>query len=64
MSPEFNKPDWLVQMEGILETLNEGVMIVDDCNRIVFVNQCLVEMGGYPVEEVLGRGPVDRKSVV
>ncbi len=59
MSPEVNKPDWLVQMEGILETLNEGVMIVDDCNHIIFVNQCLVEMGGYPVEAVLGRGPGD-----
>lgn len=59
MSPESIKPEWLAQMEGILETLNEGVMIVDDCNHIVFVNQCLVEMGGFPVCDVLGRGPGD-----
>jgi len=56
MSAQPGKPDWLVQMEGILETLNEGVMIVDDCNQIIFVNECLVEMCGYPVAEILGRG--------
>jgi PAS domain S-box-containing protein len=51
------KPDWLVQMEGILETLNEGVMIVDDCERIIYVNECLMQMSGYPREEVLGDTP-------
>jgi sigma-B regulation protein RsbU (phosphoserine phosphatase) len=51
------KPDWLLQMEGILEALNEGVLIVDDCNRIVFVNECMVQMCGYPVEEAVGRTP-------
>jgi sigma-B regulation protein RsbU (phosphoserine phosphatase) len=54
---ESLKPDWLAQMEGILETLNEGVMIVDDCNQIIFSNQCLIEMAGYPIEEALNRGP-------
>lgn len=57
MSAQPAKPDWLVQMEGILETLNEGVLIVDDCNQIIFANQCLVEMAGYPLEAVIGRGP-------
>ena len=24
---DIEKPEWLLQMEGILETLNEGVMV-------------------------------------
>ncbi|MBI1749696.1 MAG: SpoIIE family protein phosphatase [Acidobacteria bacterium] len=52
---DLNKPDWLLQMEGILETLNEGVLIVDDCNKIVFVNECMAQMAGYAAAEVLGR---------
>ncbi len=52
---ELNKPDWLVQMEGILETLNEGVLIVDDCGNIIFLNECLTQMVGYGAQEVLGR---------
>ena len=53
MSLESIKPDWLVQMQGILETLNEGVMIVDDCNQIIFANQCMVELCGFPIDQVL-----------
>jgi len=53
----IEKPEWLLQTEGILETLNEGVMIVDDCQRFVFVNQRMGEMTGFAREDVLGRGP-------
>ncbi len=52
---DLNKPDWLVQMEGILETLNEGVLIVDDCHNIIFLNECLAQMAGYAAGELLGR---------
>ncbi len=52
---DLNKPDWLVQMEGILETLNEGVLIVDDCHKIIFLNECLAQMAGYAPGELLGR---------
>ena len=52
---DLNKPDWLVQMEGILETLNEGVFIVDDCQNIIFLNECLAQMTGYTSGELLGR---------
>jgi len=55
---ELNKPDWLVQMEGILETLNEGVLIVDDCYKIIFINECLAQMAGYTPDELLGRPAV------
>jgi PAS domain S-box-containing protein len=54
---EVERPEWLAQMEGILEALNEGVIIVDDCNLTLFVNERLVQMTGFPREEILGRTP-------
>jgi sigma-B regulation protein RsbU (phosphoserine phosphatase) len=50
----MERPDWLLQMEDILETLNEGVMILDDCRKILFINSCMEEMLGYPAPEVIG----------
>lgn len=50
----MQRPDWLLQMEDILETLNEGVMILDDCRKILFVNSCMEEMLGYKAAEVVG----------
>lgn len=52
MDPE--KPEWLAQMEGILETLNEGVIIADDCGRILFANANFCEMTGRNAQEVVG----------
>lgn len=54
---QIEKPDWLLQTEGILETLNEGVLILDDCQRFIFANQRIGDMTGFTREEVLGRGP-------
>jgi phosphoserine phosphatase RsbU/P len=51
----MERPDWLMQMEDILETLNEGVMILDDCRDILFINSCLEKMFGFPASEVVGR---------
>src|ERR1700691_613733 len=42
-------------MEGILETLNEGVIIVDDCQHIVFANAIFVEMTGYSSGALIGQ---------
>jgi len=53
---QIDKPEWLLQTEGILETLNEGVLIIDDCQRFIFANQRMGEMTGFAREEVLGRG--------
>ena len=50
-----NKPDWLVQLEGILETLNEGVIIVDDCHNVIYFNECFAQMSGYGASDLLGR---------
>jgi len=54
---KIEKPSWLEQMEGILETLNEGVMISDDCQRVLFVNECFEKMIGLPRAEIVGKTP-------
>jgi len=51
----LEKPEWLLQTEGILETLNQGVMIVDDCHRVFFINNHLEQIFGIPAEEMIGR---------
>jgi PAS domain S-box-containing protein len=51
---EIEKPEWLEQIEGILGTLNEGVLIANDCHKIVFINSCLEGMLGIPATEVVG----------
>jgi sigma-B regulation protein RsbU (phosphoserine phosphatase) len=53
----IKSPDWLRQMETILEELNEGVVIVDDQLRIVFANEALIRMGQYERGEFEGRTP-------
>ncbi len=45
-------------MAGILETLNEGVLIVDDCEHVIFVNSVFEEMTGVSREDVLGKDPL------
>ena len=50
-------PEWLRQMESILEELNEGVVIVDDQLRIVFANEALIRMAQYERGEIEGRTP-------
>src|ERR1035438_10056286 len=49
------RPYWLQQMAPILETLNEGVLIADDSDRIFFVNTAFEEMTGSPRDEIIGR---------
>jgi len=50
----MQRPDWLVQMEDVLETLNEGVMILDDCRKILYINSCLERMFGFPSSDIVG----------
>jgi sigma-B regulation protein RsbU (phosphoserine phosphatase) len=49
------KPEWLIQMEGILETINEGVIIADDCAHIVFANTNFAGMTGRTAHELVGK---------
>jgi len=50
-------PEWLQQMESILEELNEGVVIVDDQLRVVFANEALNRLAQYERGELQGRSP-------
>ena len=50
-------PNWLLQMEGILEELNEGVVIVDSQLRIVFVNETFLQLALCERGEMHGRTP-------
>jgi PAS domain S-box-containing protein len=50
-------PDWLREMETILEELNEGVVVVDDQLRVIFANEALTRMGDFEREELQGRTP-------
>ena len=50
-------PDWLRQMENMLEELNEGVAIVDNHLRIIFANEALIRLGRYKRQELQGRTP-------
>jgi phosphoserine phosphatase RsbU/P len=52
---EIAKPEWLEQMEAILETLNEGVLISDDCDHVLFVNSVFEEMTGMSRADIVGR---------
>jgi len=52
---ELEKPEWVAQVEGILGALNEGVLIVDECHRIIFVNERLAEMAGSPAAQLVGQ---------
>jgi phosphoserine phosphatase RsbU/P len=52
---EVEKPEWLSHMEGILETLNQGVMLVDDCQQVIFTNGIFQEMSGFPEEMLTGQ---------
>jgi sigma-B regulation protein RsbU (phosphoserine phosphatase) len=54
MSVDVEQPDWLLQIEGILESLNEGVLITDECQAIVFANTNLEEMTGFTRLELVG----------
>ena len=54
---KIETPDWLRQMESILEELNEGVVIVDNRIRVVFANEALIRLSRYEREEIHGRTP-------
>jgi sigma-B regulation protein RsbU (phosphoserine phosphatase) len=54
-SVDVEQPDWLAQMEGVLETLNEGVIVVDDCQHIIFTNSVFLEMTGFSPDVLLGQ---------
>jgi phosphoserine phosphatase RsbU/P len=50
----MKKPEWLTQIETVLEVLNEGVVVADDHNRILFANSRFLEMTGFSRHELIG----------
>src|SRR5260370_7712788 len=53
-SIEMEKPEWLTQMETVLEVLNEGVIISNDRHQILFANSRIVEITGIPRQDLIG----------
>ncbi len=53
-SPATDKPEWLTGMEAVLEVLNEGVVITNDHQQILFANSRFIEMTGIPRQDLTG----------
>jgi phosphoserine phosphatase RsbU/P len=54
MTEDFERPDWVQQMEPVLETVNEGVLIGDSRRRVVFANSGFLRMTGLRAEDLVG----------
>jgi sigma-B regulation protein RsbU (phosphoserine phosphatase) len=52
-SIKMEKPEWLSQMEAVLEVLNEGVIVANERLQILFANTRFLEMTGIPREELI-----------
>jgi phosphoserine phosphatase RsbU/P len=48
-------PEWLAQVRDVLETLNQGVIITDECPRIVYSNAEFQDMVGRTADELVGQ---------
>ena len=46
---------WLDQVESVLESLNQGVIISDEDRRIIFANSMSLEMGKMSADDILVR---------
>jgi hypothetical protein len=53
-SAAIDKPEWLIDLESVLEVLNEGVVITNEQQQILFVNSRFIEMTGIPRQELAG----------
>jgi len=55
--PTFLETDGLGcldQMEAVLEVLNEGVIITNDCHEVLFANSRFLDMTGIPKQDLVG----------
>jgi sigma-B regulation protein RsbU (phosphoserine phosphatase) len=46
--------EWLDGVVGILESLNQGVLINNDCGEVVYANELYLKMAGYSADEFIG----------
>lgn len=56
-SIKTEKPEWLSQMDAVLEALNEGVIVANERLQILFANTRFLEMTGIPREELIHFDP-------
>jgi len=49
------QPEWIAQVRDVLETLNQGVIITDECPRVVYTNTVFQEMVGRNDDELVGQ---------
>jgi sigma-B regulation protein RsbU (phosphoserine phosphatase) len=49
------QPEWVVHVRDVLELLNQGVIITDECPRVVYVNTLMQEMVGRTSDELVGK---------
>jgi sigma-B regulation protein RsbU (phosphoserine phosphatase) len=49
------QPEWVLQVRDVLELLNQGVIITDECPRVVFANSMALEMTGRSADELVGQ---------
>jgi len=54
LSPAIDKPEWLTGMEAVLEVLNEGVVITNEHQQILYVNSRFIEMTGISRQDLSG----------
>jgi len=59
MVPQCAKPAWVEQVSGLLNAMNQGVIISDSENRIIFANDLFLEMIKRPAEEVIGHSAAE-----
>jgi len=55
------KPEWLTHIEAVREVLNEGIIVTNEGQRILFVNSRFVEMTGIPQQDMLGADASNRR---
>jgi len=48
--------DFKSHLDGVMDTVGEGVIIIDSSGRIIMVNREFEEIWGYTRDEVLGKG--------
>ncbi len=49
------QPEWIAHIRDVLETLNQGVIITDECPRVIYTNSVFREMVGRSDDELVGR---------
>jgi PAS domain S-box-containing protein len=49
------QPEWVAHIRDVLESLNQGVIIADECPRVVYTNAVFRDMVGRNDDELIGK---------